>query len=158
EKALATLESLPANNSPILGQFLAQRAKQLQVLVDLKQHPMELKFTTTDGRPLDLAQYRGKYVLIDFWATWCGPGGAAMPEVMELYKKYHDQGFEVVGISFDNDKEPLAKFLQEHDMPWQQYFDGKGWGNEIGQKYGIDSIPRMWLVGPDGRVLDFNAR
>jgi thiol-disulfide isomerase/thioredoxin len=128
------------------------------MLLELKKEPMELKFTAVDGREFDIADYRGKVVLIDFWATWCGPCIAGMPELIDLHKKHHEAGLEIVGISFDRDKEALEKFVADNEMPWVQYFDGKTWDNDYGRKYRIRAIPTMWLVGRDGKVVDFSAR
>ena len=73
-------------------------------------------------------------------------------------RKYHDQGFEVLGISLDQDKDALLSFTKENGMVWPQYFDGKGWDNTISKSFGIDSIPAMWLVGKDGKVVTTDAR
>jgi thiol-disulfide isomerase/thioredoxin len=147
-----------SSDLPILTEAADARIEQLEKLLELKKEPIELKFTAVDGREFDIADYRGKVVLIDFWATWCGPCVAGMPEVIDLHKKHHDAGFEIVGISFDRDKEALEKFVADNEMPWVQYFDGKTWDNDYGQKYGIRAIPTMWLVGRDGKVVDFSAR
>jgi thiol-disulfide isomerase/thioredoxin len=118
----------------------------------------DIKFTAVDGREVDLAKLRGKVVLIDFWATWCGPCIAELPHVLEAYKKFHDQGFEIIGISFDQDKGALEKMISERGMTWPQYFDGKRWKNDFGVKYNIHGIPTMWLVDQQGRVVTTNAR
>ena len=97
-------------------------------------------------------------VLIDFWATWCPPCRAEVPHVVEAYKKLHDKGFEIIGISLDKNKEALIAFTKENGMTWPQYFDGKGWGNEISSKNGIESIPAMWLIDKQGKVASTNAR
>jgi thiol-disulfide isomerase/thioredoxin len=120
--------------------------------------PLEIKFTALDGREVDLAKLRGKVVLIDFWATWCGPCIAELPRVLEAYKKFHEQGFEIIGISFDQDKEALEKMIKDRGMAWPQYFDGKGWKNDFGVKYNIHGIPAMWLVDKQGRLATTNAR
>lgn len=120
--------------------------------------PLELSFKAVDGRAVDIAKMRGKVVLVDFWATWCGPCIAGLPDVKEVYAKYHPRGFEIVAISFDHDKAALTGFVSKEKMDWPQYFDGKGWENIIGQKYGIHSIPTMWLVDKKGIVRELNAR
>jgi thiol-disulfide isomerase/thioredoxin len=125
---------------------------------ELKTKPLDLKFTATDGSTVDLEKLRNKVVLVDFWATWCGPCVAEVPNVVAAYTKLHDKGFEIVGISFDEDKAKLDTFVKEKGMTWPQFFDGKGWKNEIGQRYGIQSIPRMWLVNKKGMVVDTEAR
>src|SRR5271170_2946664 len=112
--------------------------------------PLDLKFTAVDGSQVDLANLRGKVVLIDFWATWCPPCRGEVPNVVAAYQKYHDQGFEVIGISLDQDKDALLSFTKQNGMVWPQYFDGKGWDNTVSKSFGIDSIPAMWLVDKKG--------
>lgn len=120
--------------------------------------PLDLRFTALDGRAVDLTTLRGKVVLLDFWATWCGPCIAELPNVLEVYRKYHAQGFEIVGISFDEDRQALEQFVARRQMPWPQFFDGKGWGNQYGRMFGIRGIPAMWLLDETGRVVDRAAR
>jgi thiol-disulfide isomerase/thioredoxin len=158
EQVIARLRELKASIDGPLASATADRLTELETLLDLKTSPMELKFTDVEGHPFNLEAYRGKVVLIDFWATWCGPCVEGLPEVIDQYRKFHDQGLEIVGISFDQDKQALQQFVKDKQMPWIQFFDGKAWDNVYGRKYGIRAIPAMWLVGRDGRVVDFNAR
>jgi thiol-disulfide isomerase/thioredoxin len=123
-----------------------------------KGKPVAMAFTATDGSHVDLSAMRGKVVLVDFWATWCGPCVAELPHVKAAYEKLHGKGFEIVGISFDEDKEELQKFVKSKGVPWSQYFDGKGWQNKYGEQYGIHSIPSMWLVDKKGVLRDLDAR
>ena len=111
-----------------------------------------------DGKPLSVANYKGKVVLVDFWATWCGPCVGEMPNVIKAYGKYHDKGFEIIGVSLDESKGSLTDFIKKNNMPWPQYFDGKGWQNKLGAKYGINSIPMNYLVGKDGKIIDKELR
>ena len=120
--------------------------------------PLNLSFTAVDGRKIDLASMKGKVVLIDFWATWCGPCVREVPNVTATYKKLQPKGFEIVGISFDKSKPSLTSFVEKNGMTWPQQFDGKGWENEIGSRFGITSIPTMWLVDKKGNLRDLNAR
>lgn len=135
----------PVNNPPVIKP------------VPPREMP-DIQFTDVNGRPVDLASLRGKIVLIDFWATWCGPCMGEIPNVVNAYNKYHDQGFEIIGISFDTNKVSLKRVMEDKGMPWPQYFDGKGWANDFGVKFGIHGIPTMWLIDAKGQVITKNAR
>jgi thiol-disulfide isomerase/thioredoxin len=141
-----------------------------------QEQPLDWKFTAADDREVDLAKLRGKVVLIDFWATWCKPCVAEIPHIVEVYQKYHAQGFEVVGISLEQaglrpgaseeenagklaaSRRKLLDFVAGRGMPWPQYFDGTGWKNPYTTQYGIRGIPRMFLLDQAGRVVTMDAR
>ena len=115
------------------------------------------------GGELDWDSYRGKVVLVDYWATWCGPCVAEIPNVLANYRKYHDQGFEVVGISLDQDRKALEKFLESEKLPWVQLFQSEDKSKMGGQhpmaiRYGVTSIPAAFLVDREGKVVSTNAR
>lgn len=120
--------------------------------------PLDLKFKAVDGRDVDLAKLKGKVVLVDFWATWCGPCRVEIPNLRATYEKLHPKGFEIVGISFDEDQEALVDFTKRNNMPWVQYFDGQGWKNKYGREFGITGVPTMWLVDKKGNLRDLNGR
>ncbi|HEY6227245.1 MAG TPA: TlpA disulfide reductase family protein [Verrucomicrobiae bacterium] len=119
--------------------------------------PIDLKFTAMDGREVDLAKLRGKVVLIDFWATWCGPCVAEFPHIKKTYEKFHDKGLEIIGISLDDDKQDLLNFLKKNGpAPWPQYFDGKGWNTEMSFKFAINAVPTYFLIDKKGNLVSTN--
>ena len=120
--------------------------------------PMEITGTLFDGAPFDQKSLAGKVVLVDVWATWCGPCRAQIPVMKEVYEKYHDKGFEIVGISLDEDREKLEKFIAAESLPWPIVYSGKGWEDPIVTNYGISGIPQMILIGRDGNVISLEAR
>jgi thiol-disulfide isomerase/thioredoxin len=154
EQARATAQSMLSTNVPEVAR---ESARQLLDRLDLLAKPLELKFTALDGRAVDLAALRGKVVLLDFWATWCVPCIVELPKVKAAYERLHADGFEIVGVSLDQEKETLTRFLEREKMPWPQYFDGKGWENQLTLRFGITSIPAMWLVDRKGMIRDMEA-
>ena len=114
----------------------------------------------TNGKMHKLSDYvgNGKWVLVDFWASWCGPCRGEMPNVVSAYEKYHQKGFDVVGVSFDNDKDAWVKAIKDLNMPWNHISDLKGWNNVAAGLYGINSIPASLLIDPQGNIAARNLR
>lgn len=168
EKSTALLQRIK-NDYP-RTQFALASARLLDQL-DLEKESMQMQeslhpgaafpdFVEHDlsGQPLSVGKFKGKVVLVDFWATWCGPCVGELPNVLAAYKKYHDKGFEIVGISLDRDEQALKSFVAAKQMTWPQYFDGQFWDTKLAKKYGVTSIPATYLVGPDGKIVAKNLR
>lgn len=118
----------------------------------------DLAMEDPDGNLMHLSDYagKGKYILVDFWASWCGPCKAEMPNVVKLYNQYKDKGFDIVSVSFDSKKENWLKAIPEWGMPWHHMSDLKGWGSEGSSAYAVNAIPHTILLGPDGTILARN--
>lgn len=145
-------------NAAALAKQVRAEQQAARALVDLKSKPLDLKFTALDGREVDLAKLRGKVVLVDFWATWCPPCRAEMPQVTATYRQLREKGFEIVGISLDSSKDKLLAFTKQHNMTWPQYYDGKGWENELSNRFNVQSIPTAWLVDKTGKLRHTDVR
>lgn len=120
----------------------------------------DLEEADPDGNLHKLSEYvgKGQWVLIDFWASWCGPCRAEMPNVVANYEKYHGKGFNIVGLSFDQSKDAWVKAIKELNMPWVHLADLKGWETVAARVYKINAIPASLLVSPDGKIVARDLR
>lgn len=152
---------LETKNHPQIGDVV-DRMKATVRRLELLGNSIEIAGPTVSGGQFNIDQYKGKVVLVDFWATWCGPCIAELPNVKNLYDAYHDKGFEVIGISLDEDEASLVEFIKEKKLEWPTIFfseaEEQGWNNPIARHYGISGIPTAILVNQQGKVVTLQAR
>jgi peroxiredoxin/TolA-binding protein len=163
-KSVGDYDAAARNYQAIVGQYADVNPQLLQVTqqnmstldserrLGIGMEPIPFEVTGTGGEKISLAQYRGKVVLLDFWATWCAPCRQEMPSVKKVYGKYNANGFEIVGISLDRSRSDFDKYVKQNGMSWPQYFDGKYWQNDIARKYGITGIPATFLIDKQGKI------
>ena len=173
-KTTQLLESLDAQAAvaaykafePLFAKSLNKKVAEIAEMMpgairrlELPGHAIDLKAPKFNGSPFNLADLKGKVVLLDFWATWCGPCIAEIPNMRKLYAKYHEQGFEIVGLSVDEDREDLENFMDKRRLPWIILHDQENDGQHaVLKEYGIMGYPTMFLIGKDGNVVDIHAR
>jgi thiol-disulfide isomerase/thioredoxin len=152
-KGIAFLEQLSKDSNP----ELAEAAKAALSKARLVGAKLDLSFVDSQGRPVDLNQLSGKVVLIDFWASWCPDCVREMPQVQQVYRTFESKGLTILGISLDKDRRAMDNFIAKHLIPWPQYFDGKGWKNDLVTKYSVHEIPEMWIINKKGIVETTSA-
>ena len=111
-----------------------------------------------DGKQIALSSLRGKYVLLDFWASWCGPCRKENPNVVRLYEQYKDKNFEIYGVSLDRDKDAWIKAIKDDNLTWVHGSDLKYWSSDVAVQYGVNGIPATYLLDQEGRVVAKNLR
>ncbi|MCX7729421.1 MAG: AhpC/TSA family protein [Bacteroidia bacterium] len=139
------------------GKLAQQRLMQIKGTT-IGNKIMEFTQNTPDGKPINIRDFEGKYVLIDFWASWCGPCRMENPYVVAAYNKYKDKGFTILGVSLDQNKNAWLKAIEKDGLTWTHVSDLKGWSNEVAQAFGISSIPQNILIDKNGIILAKNLR
>jgi peroxiredoxin len=114
--------------------------------------------TTPDGKVVSLSDFKGKYVLIDFWASWCRPCRMENPNVVSAYNRFKDKGFTVLGVSLDSNRDPWIAAINQDNLTWTHVSDLKGWGNEVGKTYGVTGIPQNYLIDREGKIVAKDLR
>jgi thiol-disulfide isomerase/thioredoxin len=125
--------------------------------IDVVGEPLPIQFTASDGRVINSTTLSNKVILVDFWASWCPPCVASIPDLVKLYAQYHTNGLEIVGINFDDDTNAAQKCISQTHITWPQYFGGYGADNMYGREYG-ETLPYVWLVDKKGIVQDIHGR
>lgn len=160
EKALSDVVEMGSSADARLVQMASVDMERIPTLRKLKSgNPApEISVVSSKGLRIKLSEYRGKVVLLDFWAAWCMPCRMEMPNVIEVYEKHHPKGFEIIGVSLDSDRGQFESFVKTNAMTWPQIYDGKKWDSEVGRLYGVTSIPATYLIDKQGKIRYHNLR
>jgi peroxiredoxin len=161
-KEAEEIEKLLAKLDPVLqsSSLVGSMTRRVEVLKTVSVGKMAPDFSQDDinGNPVLLSSLRGNYVLIDFWASWCGPCRRENPNVVKAFEKYHEKGFDILGVSLDNSREKWLKAIEDDRLTWNHVSDLKYWSNEAAALYGISSIPSNLLLDPEGKIIAKNLR
>ncbi len=128
--------------------------------VNVGGYAPDFTLTTPDGKKVSLSQFRGKVLLLDFWATWCGPCLREMPNVIALYKKYHSKGLEILGVSLDEEKsaDKWRQMIKDRGMNWNHGSSLQGWDCPVAKMFNVTAIPRMYIIDKDGKIIAQDLR
>jgi peroxiredoxin len=151
-----SLSPLLRNHS--VGKQLGYKIFEAEQLTALNKKAISFQQRDTASKIVRLEDYRGKYVLLDFWASWCIPCRAENPNIKKAYAQYSSKGFDVLGVSLDNNREAWIKALIKDDLPWKNVSDLKGFKNVVSQQYAVTELPTNYLLDPSGRIIAKNLK
>ncbi len=155
KKYYADLSSRVKRSS--VGQDLKKVIEQIEMTADGSVAP-DFILPDMNGKKVRLSDLRGKYVIIDFWASWCGPCCKEIPTVKSIYEKYNSKGLEILGLSLDHNKDKWLGAIEKYNMPWIQVSDLKGWECEVAKLYNVTGIPRVFLLDKEGKIISSKLR
>ncbi len=154
---LDELEELVNGIIPTLNDYSHTKnlKQRIELLRTLQPGMVAPEFTQNDtaGNPVNLSDFKGKYLLIDFWASWCGPCRRANPTVVAAYQKFESKGFTILGVSMDKDREKWLQAISKDGLTWKHVSTLEGWDNPVGKLYGVNSIPHAILIDPEGKII-----
>lgn len=162
EQDMAVLEKqlnmqAPQWQAGFYGKILKQRIDDSKVGA-IGSQALDFTQNDTTGKPVTLASFRGKYVLIDFWASWCRPCRMENPNVVNAYSKFSSKNFTVLGVSLDKEKSPWLEAIKNDNLTWTHVSDLKFWSNEVARMYKVEGIPQNFLIDPSGKIIGKNLR
>ena len=160
DKVEPLFAALPASTQQLPSAVLLKDQIEIAKKTGIGKTAMDFTQNDTLGVPVSLSSFRGKYVLVDFWASWCGPCRQENPNVVKVFNQYKDKGFTVLGVSLDrpNAKDKWLKAIHDDNLTWTQVSDLKFWDNEVAKQYGIKAIPQNLLINPQGIIIGKNLR